>query len=261
MNKTRGGLQIPEPYSPANAARALYSSTGAAANSCLSSCVTAPGVLYGSDVVSPGALGPAAVARVGNMGGLNPGVDLGVYYDPSAKSMRAPVQPVSVGTEDAKGAGVPGVITAPSMAHGPSAFLPYGMVEGDVRPGTQYAPQGPIAVEQLIWDVYDGSCGCGGCVATECRPAFAFAQSIASLLVTGGSARRVRDGLQAAGVIFVTPGLAASTGSDDACACRIMGGPSNYAGLVKFAMRYQGTSNSCTMDVSWYRIANLTRPA
>lgn len=246
MNKTRGGFAIPEPYSPAASACALYRTTGAGANSCLSSCVTSPGVLYGSDVISPGALGPASIARVGNMGGLNPGVDLGVYYDPTSKSMRAPVTALS-------GDGGTGavVITAPSMANGPSAFLAYGMVDSDLRPGTQFAPQGDIAVEQLVWDVYDGPCGCGGCIATECRPAFAFAQSLASLLVTGVSAQRVRAGLQAAGVVFVTPRLAAVgvDATDDACACRVMGGPSNYAGLVKFAMRYQDTSIVQLLDV------------
>jgi hypothetical protein len=247
-NKTQGGFAIPEPYSPAGNARMLYATTGTATNSCLSSCVTAPGVLYGSDVVSPGALGPAAIARVGNMGGLNVGVDLGVYYDPSSVSMRAPVM---AATADG------GVVTAPSMAHGPSLFPAFGSVDSDKTPRTQFAPHGQLAIQPLEWDVCDNACVCG-IRSTVCTPPYAFAQSLASLLVTASAARRVRDGLEAAGVIRVSPRLRdASRSITAACACFIMGGAENYAGLAQFANRFADTSIVQLLDVG-REVVNLT---
>ena len=237
-------MPVPEPYSPACQARALYASTTSAANSCLSSCVYAPGVLYGSDVVSPGALGPAAEARIGNMGGLNVGVDLGVYYDPSSRSMRAPIATTADGT----------LVTAPSLDHGPAIFPAFGDVEGDRRPRTQYAPYGCIDVDPLVWDVYNGPCACGAaCYAANgsgsvCLSPYAFAQSIASLLVTARNAVKVRDGLQAAGLVVLTPALR-SLDPKRTCACRLMGGPENFSGLANFAMQYTDTSIMQLLDV------------
>ena len=244
-NKNQGGFLVPEPYSPAAAARALYATTGTPANSCLSSCVLAPGVLYGSDVVSPGALGPAAIPRIGNMGGLNVGVDLGVYYDPSSVTMRAPIQSLC---GDAAGTDSATVVTAPSMRHGPSAFLAFGQVPSDNRPATQFAPHGAIQVEKLELDAYVGPCLCNVCYGTECRPPYAFAQSVGSLLVTARNALKVRGALVAAGVVTVSPALEAAT-TTKTCACGVLGGPSGFEGLAKFALRYADTSIMQLLDV------------
>lgn len=215
------------PFSPAAQANALYAATSPAATACLSSCQNAPGSMYAASVVSPGAVGPVAEARPGNYGGLNP-MSLGPYYDPRVLTLRAPVDTVEGG-----------VITAPSLAHGPSAF-----VGADVlppRPKTQYAPHGVLQVDKLTLDVWQGPCDC----ACACFNVY----SVAALVVCAANARVVRDMLVLAGVVELTPALAALTPACGACACRILGGPDFFRGLVVTAMEYVDTPIVSLLDV------------
>ena len=214
------------PFSPAAQASALYAATSVPATACLSSCQNAAGSMYASPVVSPGAVGPIAEARPGNYGGLNP-MSLGPYYDPRTVTIRAPVETVP-----------DGVITAPSLTHGPSAF-----VGADVlppRPKTQFAPHGVLQVDKLVLDVWCGPCACGCCAFNP--------YCVAALVVCAANARVVRDMLAVAGVVVVTPQLAALTPAN-ACACRIMGGPDMFAGLSRFALEYVDTPIVSLLDV------------
>jgi hypothetical protein len=232
----------PLPYSPAGAAEKLYVSTAPGANSCLSSCLAAPGVLYGGSVISPGAFGPVQETRSRNYGGLND-MNLGPYYDPRSLTTRAPMDGVgsAIGGaglgfgEDGAGAGA-GLRSLPVMGHGPAAFF------GDVgdappRPRTQFAPHGTLQVEPIRLDVWEGPCVCSACGITP--------YSLASMLVLPSNALAVRCGLEAAGLVKVSRRLRAQT---PVCACAVMGGPDHFAGLLAFAEGYGDVSAAQVLD-------------
>lgn len=204
------------PYSPAAQAKALYASTGAAVNLCLSSCTLEPGSIYGSRTVSQGALGSISEARPGNYGGLNPSMGFGPYYDPRTVATKAPIAAAKDG----------GLITAPSLAHGPSAFFPD---VGPVKPKTQYAPHGKIQLDPVRLSVFKGPCICG----------CAYPYSMASLLVAPENAVHVRNLLEKTGIIKVSKSLKALT---PRCACQALGGPEAYNGLALYAQQFEDTS-------------------
>lgn len=214
-NRSKGGLSAQAPYSAAAQADALYASLGQQQNACLSSCVQAAGSVYARSVMSPGALQPVGSAAAPNYGGLNPSMGFGPYYQPGTATLRAPVEAACDGT----------LVTAPSLQHGPSAFVP-----GPVRPKTQYAPHGNIAMEPLKLDVPTAPCAC----------ACAYPYSMAALILTPQNAVHVRNMLEAAGVVRVSKRLKRL--SPVPCPCAAMGGQDMYNGLLLFAQQYEDTA-------------------
>lgn len=149
-------------------------------------------------------------------------MSLGPYYDPRTVSIRAPVEPTGTGEP----------ISAPSMRHGPSAFFPD---VGPPREKTQFAPHGTIDVDPATLDLYLGPCACYSACA-DINP-----YSLAALMLDPRFALLVRDRLQAAGVVVLTPALEHAP-LDTMCACRILGGPQEFAGYLLYVRNFSDTS-------------------
>lgn len=169
--------------------------------------------------------GIAAIPRIGSgapsYGGLN-NMSLGPYFDPRTATLRAPVV-------DSTPAGDP-ASTLPSGAsflrYGPAEYRPEDYVQ---RPKTQFAAHGKIdMIDPIPACVYDGCCVCFPCRINM--------YSMTALLIDVRNAYRVRDMLEAEGVITVSEALRASR---PLCACRVLGGPCLYDGLLRFALAYE----------------------
>lgn len=225
------------PYSSAAAAAALWQRTSDAA--CLSACTPAghgPSVALTAPV-PPGAvdaslLRPIHEPRVGNYGGLTPEVNAAPFYDPRAITTRAPNM------------AVPGaVVSTPALAHGPDAF------DASVAPAPrpQYAPQGPLPMQPLLLTPLPGSVPCFCVNPRSCQDYSPY--SLATLMLTPANVLHVRNLMEAAGLVVVSPALRAVTAMDHGgggcCACRVMGDEDLYAGFAAYAL--QNTDASIAM--------------
>jgi hypothetical protein len=118
------------------------------------------------------------------------------------------------------------------MKHGPCAFFP------DVGPRpekTQFAPHGTIEADPVTLGLYMGPCACyDPCL--DINP-----YSLAALLLAPRFALLVRDRLEAAGVVVVSPALRGAP-FKEMCACRVLGGPENFAAFLQFASNYDDVS-------------------
>jgi hypothetical protein len=159
-------------------------------------------------------LDDVAFRAYGNVGGLNPDVNPQPYYDPrGAVTLRAPTE-----------ISPDGLISTPSLAHGPVLW------EGaPIRPRTQYAPQGDLLAEPLALDVSRQPCICA-CV---------LAYSLTSLMLAPWNVATLRAALLQAGLVTLTPALAALT-AGTSCGCRLLGGAEGgvYAPFAAYAQQY-----------------------
>lgn len=219
MPKRGTALPAREPFSHAKQAEALYERTGAGNNPQLSSCTALSGLLV--PTVSPGAIGPVGVARPNNYGGLNSEVNPAPYYDPRTISIRAPVQAV-------EGC----LVTAPSLPHGPAPFFPD---VGPPRVKTQYAPTGKIQLEPLKLTLSGELCRCTA----------GYPYSLESLMLESSNVVRVRDMLEAEGLVKVTRRLRAL---EHPCACAVFGKQELYDGFATFAGNFMDTSVAMVLD-------------
>ncbi len=207
------------PYVPRTQAAALYEPDPLAAK--YVAIATRPRM----EPLPPG--GVAAIPRIGSgaasYGGLN-NMSLGPYYDPRTATLRAPVVVAAggAGAADCPDALPMGVST---MRHGPAEYRPEDYV---VRPKTQFAAHGKIDMDPIHATVYDGCCVCFPCRINV--------YSMTALLIDIRNAYRVRDMLEAEGVITVSPCLRKSR---PLCACKVLGGPCLYDGLLRFALAYE----------------------
>jgi hypothetical protein len=126
------------------------------------------------------------------------------------------------------------------MKHGPSAFF---ADVGPPRERTQFAPHGTIDVDPVTLGLYLGPCVCYDPCA-DINP-----YSLAALVLAPRFTLLVRDRLEAAGVVVVSPALRGAP-YKEMCACRLLGGPKDFAAFLQFASNYD--------DVS---IAQLLEPA
>ncbi len=111
------------------------------------------------------------------------------------------------------------------MRHGPAEYRPEDYV---MRPKTQFAAHGNIAMDKLRVCEYDGCCVCFPCRINI--------YSMTALLIDIRNAYRIRDMLEAEGVIRVSKRLRESR---PPCACKVLGGPCLYDGLLRFALVYE----------------------
>ena len=125
-------------------------------------------------------------------------------------------------------AALPAINTLNALPHGPSLFEP--ATSADMQPLPQYAPVGDLLAEPLQWDVRaDGVCGC----------ACPYANSMAQLFMEPYNADKVRTMLVEAGLVELSPALAALNASN-ACACAIL--VDGYPNFAAFGMQFADAS-------------------
>lgn len=155
-----------------------------------------------------------------NLGGLNPEINQQPFYDPRSVLTRAPVETVAGS-----------VISAPSLAHGPSLFTYSDM---DVRPKTQFAPQGEVLAERMVIDAAPAGepCGCS----------YPYPYSVAALFLDAGNVEKIRAMLVQEGVFVPGPGLMDAT-AKNSCGCKILGGRAGlYCQLAQYSQQYEEVS-------------------
>lgn len=215
--------QIPMPFSPKVAAAANWVPVPQKVAACLSCTVR--------DVVPPPQVShPISQARANNYGGLND-MSLGPYYDPRTIASRAPIEACADG----------GVVSAPSLRHGPAAFFPE-PAGTPAREKTQFAPRGVIDIDPYPLPLYRGPCACWSALC----PVQAY--SVMAALLTPRNIRVIRRRLQATGIVTVSKELKAFTRGDAGCGCRILGGPEEYGQFVVFASRFEDTCLAQLLD-------------
>jgi hypothetical protein len=146
------------------------------------------------------------------------------YYQPGTTTLRG----LTMDAPASADAALPMVNTLNALPHGPSLFEP--MTEADMRPLPQYAPVGDLLAEPLQWDVrVNGVCGC----------ACPYANSMAQLFMEPYNAVKVRTMLVEAGLVELSPALAALDASN-ACSCAIL--VDGYPDFAAFGMQFADTS-------------------
>lgn len=207
------------PFSPACQAAALYAATAAREG---------PPPSRSAGSVGGSVLAPVSQARYGNYGGLNPEVGLiNPYYDPRTKTLAQLVDPRAT-THEFGG-----------IAHGPVEWF---ADVGPARPKTQFAPQGPIAIEPVVLTPQPGPC------LPQCAfPCPLQVYSMGAALMRVGSTLRLRDALVAAGLVVVSPELAAA--GVPLCPCAVLGGwPAMCVRWREFASQYEDTPLAMVAD-------------
>lgn len=182
------------------------------------------------------------------------------YYDPRSQTQRAPHVAAALCGADVLEAGY--VETGvPFLPHGPSAFT-----HEPVKPKTQFAPHGPIAIQPLVADVHPGSCVC--CLSSTCAGVTegngnsmgcTFSPySLTAVLLVPRNLLHVRNLLERASLVVVTDRLrnAHISGGPEACgpciaqcACNIIGQSVLAASFVEFATQYRDVSKGALQSM------------
>jgi hypothetical protein len=155
----------------------------------------------------------------GNRGGMNPEspptADM-PYYDPRGVTTAAIV--------------TGGPFSTPlNIKHGPAEFT---YTAADVKPKTQYVPEGNLITEPLTLCLTDAPCVCVRGVHG----------TIQQLFLTPVNAMKVRTLLVQAGVVVLTPDLE-RVNHRNACSCRILGGWGGaYQQFAEYASQFSTTS-------------------
>jgi hypothetical protein len=165
----------------------------------------------------------AASSKVSTYGGRTAEIDASaLYYDPRAVAARCKA-PAQEGTGLLYGGGI--------LPVGVGSEFNYTLA--DVKPKTQYAPVGDLITETVVVDAVPEYVGC--C----CIPQYPY--SVAKLFMEAPNVLKVRALLVQAGVVTLTPALAAV--GLEACPCKILGGECGlYAQLSVYAQQYMDTS-------------------
>ncbi len=159
----------------------------------------------------------------GNVGGLNPESPPTAempYYDPRQTTAAAIV--------------TGGNFSTPlNVKHGPAEFT---YTAADVKPKTQYVPEGNLITEPYVLCVTTSPCVCVRGVHG----------SIQQLFLTPVNAMKVRTLLVQAGVVALGPGMD-RVNHRNACACKILGGWGGaYAQFADYASQF---STNSVMDL------------
>lgn len=159
-----------------------------------------------------------SIQRDRNYGGLNTDVDrkTEVFYDPRTKSMRAPIEGSTIA----------------GTAHGPSAFV----ADSEPRAKVQYSTNNDtLVLEPVILNLRTRDCRC----ISECALSALTPYSMATLMYNVNNAINVRCLMQKAGLVLVSPALAAHR---PLCPCAVFGDEDEFTqGLFASAMDYNTT--------------------
>lgn len=179
--------------------------------------------------------------RPNNWGGLNEDVNPQPYYDPRSLTLRAPTGQFALSAEVPGGAmdALGPLQSAITLPHGPSAFT---YTAADVRPKTQFAPQGELFGEPMVLDAMPPK--------TPCECGCAYGWSMAYALLQPQNVQKVRRLLEKTGMVIVTPALKKVRASRGNCACAILS--EVYPGFYAFAQQYQDVPTIKVPDVSAY---------
>jgi hypothetical protein len=185
---------LQKPFSPALQAAALWGAAGAAPTPPFT-----PIPVRDDDI---------SIARERNYGGLNVeahAVDVVGFYDPRTVSMRAP------SLHDAS----QGITMLPGMKHGARPLTAEDQPEPLPRTKFSLGNDQPLLMDPIVLQPRVSLRGCADRCLNEMR-----AYSLATLIYSVNNAMKLREMLELAGVIIVTPDLAALVPT---CVCAVFG--------------------------------------
>jgi hypothetical protein len=238
----RGDKTVVNTYTPIAAAPVAAALERRIADNARATSVLSCHANMATSVASAGSVGPLAQAREWNYGGLNTETVASVFFDPRSVTMRAPrslAASMGFGAASGGAAELP-VAGVPELRHGPAAYAACGDDERR-RVKTQFAPHGPIPLpEPMVLYPAPLPCGCNLCIGAGAGGA-PYPYSMAALLLMPANAMAVRNALEAAGVVVVSPELRALRRRQLRCASAVLGGGELFAGFATYASRYENT--------------------
>ena len=209
-------FSIPEPYSPATQASALWKGV----------TPDPPRVILRDDDVSK--------PRVQHYGGLNierHDADVVGFYDPRTVSMRAPV--LSLGGD-----------TLPGMRHGAAPLVAEDLPAPRERCVFSLSSSDALIIDPVLLTPRNTPCSCGSvCLDNVIRP-----YSMAALVYSVANAIKIRSMLQLAGAVVVTEALARKTAQAE-CVCAVFGALDDFRDAIySLAAQYNDVPVITTAD-------------